>query len=102
MSYSSTRPMRRWYGSSRSAKASRLRDWPEIGSSTTWPLGKPTLPMKSPGKTTPAPRLQVQALGQFQPKHGERNRNPPAGAQHRIQIAVLGVVVVVDIAGKTQ
>ena len=41
-------------------------------------------------------------LGQFHPQHRQADGNAPACAQHRVQVAVVGVVVVVDVARKAQ
>ena len=49
-----------------------------------------------------AARIQAQAHGQFQPQHRQRDRDAPAGAQHGIEETVVRVVVVVDVAAKTQ
>ena len=45
--------------------------------------------------------LQTNLAGQLQPQQRQANRNTPAGTQHHMQIAVVGVVVVVGVARKT-
>jgi hypothetical protein len=57
--------------------------------------------MKCPGKADAA-RLQAQALRQFHPQHRQRDGDAAAGAQHGVQVAVVGVVVVVDVAAEVQ
>ncbi|MDQ0587066.1 hypothetical protein QFZ47_001175 [Variovorax paradoxus] len=49
-----------------------------------------------------AARLQAQPLRQFHPQHRQRNGNAAARAQHGVQVAVVGVVVVVDVAAEIQ
>ena len=51
---------------------------------------------------TDSARVQIQAGGQLQPQHRQRDGNTPSPAQQRIQVAVIGVVIVVDIATKPQ
>ncbi len=46
--------------------------------------------------------LEPQALGQLQPEHRQRDLDAPAGAQHRVDIAVVGVGEVVEIAAEAQ
>ncbi|MDT4859949.1 hypothetical protein FQZ97_944810 [compost metagenome] len=48
-----------------------------------------------------APRLQAQPLRQLQPEHPQGDRNAAPGPEHRVEVAVVGVVVVVDVAAKT-
>ncbi|MNK64961.1 hypothetical protein D3C87_842460 [compost metagenome] len=65
------------------------------------PLGQRDLDHEMP-READAARLQAQALRQFHPQHGQRDRNAAAGAQHGVQVAVVGVVVVVDVAAEIQ
>ena len=49
-----------------------------------------------------AARIQAHAHGQFEPQHRQRDWNAPARAQHGVEVAVVRVVVVVDVAAKAQ
>ena len=49
-----------------------------------------------------APGLQVQALGQLHPQHCQRNRDTASRAKHGVEVAVVRIVVIVDVAAETQ
>ena len=65
------------------------------------PLGQQHLHHEVARKTHPA-HMQTQPLGQLHPQHRQADGNAPPRAQHRIQVAVVGVVVIVDVARKAQ
>jgi hypothetical protein len=49
-----------------------------------------------------APGKQAQALRQFDPQHSQGNLVATAGAQHDVQVTVVGVAVVIDVAAEAQ
>ena len=54
-----------------------------------------------PGKRHAA-HHQADALGQLHPHHRQGYGDAPARAQHGVEVAIVGVVVVVDVAAKVQ
>ena len=51
---------------------------------------------------TAATGMQAQALSQLQPDHRQGDRDAATGTQHRIEVAVVRVVVVVEVAAEIQ
>src|SRR5471032_1928740 len=49
-----------------------------------------------------ATHRNTELFAHLQIHYGQRNRNPATPLQHHVQVAVIGVVVVVVIAGETQ
>ena len=47
-------------------------------------------------------RIQAQPAGQLQPQHRQCDRYAAPGFEHSIEVAVVRVVVVVDVAAKAQ
>ena len=64
-------------------------------------LGQVDLDHEMPRKRHAA-RVQPQPDGQLQPQHGQRDWNAAPRAHHGVEVAVVGVVVVVDVAAKAQ
>ena len=64
-------------------------------------LGQTNFDHEMPRKSH-AMGFQAQPGGEFEPDHGQGNRDAPAGAHHRAQEAVVGVVVIVEVGAKAQ